>query len=82
MALSENRSTVIEEGEHSAEVRLAQSREGRGYGANPDNLGQPLMSLQVYGPDYEETGEHLQFWFDKAKARELMNHLRAFLGTS
>ena len=39
----------------------------------------PLMVIQVYGPDYEKTGDLISFHFTEGKARELYNHLGAFL---
>ena len=64
-----NRVTTLENGEHSADVFLSENRNGDA----------PMMVMQVYGPEYEISGDFTSFWFSPGKARELLNHLRAFL---
>ena len=65
----QNRATSLENGEYGADLFLSQNRE--------DDA--PMMVMQVYGPEYEVSGDFTSFWFGPDKARQMMNHLRAFL---
>lgn len=43
------------------------------------NGGVPLMTMQVYGPDYEETTDFISFYFEREKVQELCALLGRFL---
>jgi len=46
------------------------------------NGGVPLMTMQVYGPDYEETTDFISFYFERDKVEELHTLLGRFLALS
>lgn len=71
--LTENRVTTISEGDESIDILMSQNRVNNIQG-NPR-----MMVAQVYGEDYETTGDFLSIYFTADKVRELMNHCRAFL---
>lgn len=78
MALSENRVTNLE-GDRSVDIFLSQNKENQTWNGMQAEGGTPMMVMQMYGPEYDQTGDMDSIWFGEQKARELMNHLRTFL---